>query len=87
MRPVSSCLTRVSVGVLFMGLVAGCVSYSTGGGNPHVTEAMTHARKAVEPSNIGTRDVVVIHAEVSLQHAQAAKKDINNPRMNSGLLS
>jgi hypothetical protein len=53
MRPVSSCLTRVSVGVLFMGLVAGCVSYSTGGGNLHVTEAMIHARKAVEPGNIG----------------------------------
>jgi len=43
--------------------------------------------KPWNPAIWGHGDAVVTHAEVSLQHAQDAKKDINNPRMNSGLLS
>jgi hypothetical protein len=85
MRPVSTWITRLSVGLLFMGLVVGCASYSTGGGNPHVAEAVMHAQEAVEHGSMGHADVLVTHAEVALQHAQAAKKDMQNPHLDAGI--
>jgi hypothetical protein len=73
---VSTLISRLSVGMLSMSLVAGCASYSTstGEGNPHVAEAITHAQEAVNHGGMGHADAVVTHAEVSLQQAQAAEK-------------
>ena len=75
----------LSVGLLCMGLVAGCASYSTGGGNPHVAEAITLPQEAVNHGEMGHADAVVTHAEVSLQHAQAAAKEMNNPHLDAGI--
>ena len=68
-------------------LVVGCAGYSnTGkGGNPHVAQAIVHAQEAEEHGGMGHTDEVVTHAEVSLQHAQAAKKEMSNPHLDAGI--
>lgn len=71
-------------------LVVGCTSYSGGkggsmAGNPHVAEAITHAQEAADHGGKGHADQVVTHAEVSLQHAQAAKKEMSNPHLDAGI--
>jgi hypothetical protein len=42
--------------------------------------------KPWNPAIWGHGDAVVTHAEVSLQHAQDAKKDINIPHLDSGIV-
>ncbi|MDH5563642.1 MAG: small metal-binding protein SmbP [Nitrospirota bacterium] len=68
-------------------LVVGCASYSTGsgGGNPHVAEAITHAQEAADHGGMGPADALVKHAEVALQHAQAAAKEMTNPHLDAGI--
>ena len=68
-------------------LVVGCASYSnTGkGGNPHVAQAIAHAPEAEDHGGMGHTDEVVTHAEVSLQHAQAAKKEMSNSHLDAGI--
>ncbi len=82
---VLSWMTRLNVALLCMGLMAGCASYSTGNKNAHVAEAVTNAQEAVDHGGIGHADVFVTHAEVSLQHAQAAKNDITNPHLDAAI--
>ena len=81
----SNWMTRLSVGVLYVGLMAGCASYSNGGVNPHVVEALTHAQEAVDHGGMGHADVVVTHAEASLQHAKEAKNDMKNPHLDAAI--
>jgi hypothetical protein len=50
-----------------------------------VAEALTHAQEAVDHGGMGHADVVVTNAEASLQHAQAAKKDMNNPHLDAAI--
>ncbi len=68
-------------------LVVGCAGYSkTGkGGNPHVAQAIAHAQEAEDHGGMGHTDELVTHAKVSLQHAQAAKKDMSNPHLDAGI--
>ncbi len=71
-------------------LVVGCASYSSEsgggkGGNPHVAQAIAHAQEAEDHGGMGHTDEVVTHAEVSLQHAQAAKKEMSNPHLDAGI--
>ncbi|MDT3776487.1 small metal-binding protein SmbP [Nitrospira sp. MA-1] len=80
-----SWIPRLTIALLCMGLMAGCASYSTGTVNPHVAEALTHAQEAVDHGGMGHADVVVTHVEASLQHAQAAKKDMNNPHLDAAI--
>jgi hypothetical protein len=71
-------------------LIVGCSSYSGGkggsnAGNPHVAEAISHAEEAADHGGMGHADAVVTHAEVSLQHAQAAAKEMTNPHLAAGI--
>jgi len=68
-------------------LVIGCASYSTGsgGGNPHVAAAITHAQEAAEHGGMGHADAAVTHAELALQHAQTAAKEMTNPHLEAGI--
>lgn len=65
--------------------MAGCASNSTGRVNPHVAEALTYAQEAVDHGGLGHADVVVTHAEASLQHAQAAKNGMANPHLDAAI--
>ncbi len=60
-------------------LVVGCA------GNLHVAQAIAHAQEAEDHGGMGHTDEVVTHAEVSLQHAQAAKKEMSNPHLDAGI--
>jgi hypothetical protein len=82
---VTTWITGLSIGLLCIGLVAGCASYSTGGGKSHVAEAITHAQEGVDHGKMGHADAVVTHAEVALQHAQAAKNELQNPHLDAGI--
>ena len=82
---VLSWITRLSVGLLCLGLVAACASHSPGNTNPHVTEAVTHAQEAADHGGMGHAEAVVTHAKASLQHAQAAKKDMTNPHLDAAI--
>ncbi len=78
------------ISMLALTLVVGCSSYSGGkggsmAGNPHVAEAIAHAQEAEDHGGKGHADQVVTHAEVSLQHAQAAKKEMSNPHLDVGI--
>jgi hypothetical protein len=81
--------TKMNVWMAMFALmvVVGCAGYSTGGGggNPHVAEAITHAQEAADHGGMGHADAVVTHAEVSLQHAQAAAKEMTNPHLAAGI--
>jgi len=78
---------RLWAAALSLMLVVGCAGYSnTGkGDNPHVAQAIAHAQEAEEHGGMGHTDEVVTHAEVSLQHAQAAKKEMSNPHLDAGI--
>ena len=67
--------------------VAGCAGYGSSGGtkNPHLAEAGTRAQEAVDHGGMGHADAVVTHAEVALQHAQAAQKEMSNPHLDAGI--
>lgn len=65
--------------------MAVCASYSTGTVNSNMAEALTHAQEAVDHGGMGHADVVVTHAEASLQHAQAAKNDMKNPHLDAAI--
>ncbi len=67
-----------TVALLLM-LVVGCA------GNPHVAQAIAHAQEAEDHGGMGHTDEVVTHAEVSLQHAQAAKKEMSNSHLDAGI--
>lgn len=79
--------TGILVMALFGLFVVGCASYASdkGARNPHVTEAITHAQEAVEHGGMGHADAIVTHAEVSLQHAQAAGNEMSNPHLTAGI--
>jgi Small metal-binding protein len=65
---VLSLITRLSVALLCMGLMAGCASYSTGNKNSHVAEAVTHAQEAIDHGGMGHADVATDHAKSAVMH-------------------
>lgn len=83
--------------MLFLGLVVDCASYSNGGGNPHVAEAVTHAQAAKKRYEKHSLDAGIAklgkaitrdqsrHADVVTNHAKAAVMHLKEIK-ESGLL-
>ena len=49
--------------------------------SPHVTQALDHAKEAVEQGNMGHASVVVEHAEESMKHLKMAQAEGENPHL------
>ncbi len=60
-------------------------NFASAAANPHVAEAVDHAKGAAMHGKEGHAGELVKHAEEALKHAQGAQKDLKNPHLDEGV--
>ncbi len=76
--------SRLLVGIVGLGFIA-MMAFTALAANPHVVEAIKHAKVAVAQGQANYPDELIKHAEEALAHAEMAKKETSSPHLDEGL--